>query len=107
MFEVKNFFDVYDKTILYRNKNLTLHGISERSLQPELEAQVELSERNVSGFGFDSLVYLEKRFSKPGKVQGSDSVDLPDNYRSIFTLKLSKDTYCAIESVSICFYSVQ
>ena len=63
--------------ILIINDKLTEKDFDKMDIKSQLEHQIQIQETKESGWNFDKIIQKEKRFYEPGKLNGSNFVEIP------------------------------
>ena len=81
-----------------RNNNLTVTDINKIDFKSQLEHQIQIQETKESGWIFDKINSMKKRFYKTGELDGSSYVKIPLRSNALMNIWKS-DKYCFLWSI--------
>ena len=78
------------------NHNLTESDFKKIDVKSQLEHQFEIPETKESGWIFDKIESMKRRFYKTGEMNGSSYVRIPLSFSALKNVKNNHDKYCFI-----------
>ena len=83
---------------LNNNNKLTENDIDKIDIISQLEHQIQIQENKESGWIFDKIDSMTKRFYKTGELNGSSYVKIPLRSNALINIK-NNDKYCFFWSI--------